>query len=412
MSYHSNITRGKSILLRQQRWIPIPECLLDNKLMKASEENRDLMNREFEMAVSKTDVTKKICRWLSCDKVWWVRIGLGPATSWAARVGICWHRETSETCQPGNQRNLRRQPGNPEPESVRVSHRDSGHAEHGLAAKQILAQVRRQDKTNGERKRKDWCRHFAPHTSFFSCSLHNSFDAHHTALAQVSASARHPIFMPTMVSGWLLRLFFVSDSLRVSLPSPCSSLPTSTCTLTWTPPSTTPRQFFPCASANWGVVPRGDFQSSHRLWAQRTWRVPLLGDYWNDLPGGIRATKIRSPRTCVTRNSTMRPSGKRYRHHCSFRSEENQRTEDKLITLVKKVCCQLSPFSHTQERWDPCTNIVRAEKKPSREMENENNQDSPWNTKRANSRWFQSRDSETWISSRFWWEKYPGIEGN
>ena len=120
MSYHSNITRGKNILLRQQRWIPIPECLLDNKLMKASEENRDLMNREFEMAVSKTDVTKKICRWLSCDKVWWVRIGLGPATSWAARVGICWHRETSETCQLGNQKNLRRQPGNPEPESVRV----------------------------------------------------------------------------------------------------------------------------------------------------------------------------------------------------------------------------------------------------------------------------------------------------
>ena len=74
------------------------------------------------------------------------------------------------------------------------------------------------------------------------------------------------------------------------------------------------------------------------------------------------ATKIRSPRTCVTRNSTMRPSGKRYLHHCSFRREENQRTVDKLITLMKKVCCQLSHFSHTQERGDPCTNFVRAEK--------------------------------------------------
>ena len=30
-------------------------------------------------------------------------------------------------------------------------------------------------------------------------------------------------------------------------------------------------------------------------------------------------------------------------HHCSFRSENNQRTEDKLVTLLKKVCCQLSP---------------------------------------------------------------------
>ena len=71
------------------------------------------------------------------------------------------------------------------------------------------------------------------------------------------------------------------------------------------------------------------------------------------------ATKIRSPRTCVTRNSTMRPSGKRYLHHCSFRREENQRTEDMLITLLKKVCCQVSHFSHTQERRDPCTNSVR-----------------------------------------------------
>ena len=29
---------------------------------------------------------------------------------------------------------------------------------------------------------------------------------------------------------------------------------------------------------------------------------------------------------------------------------EAQRTGDKLITLMKKVCCQLSPISHTQVR--------------------------------------------------------------
>ena len=67
----------------------------------------------------------------------------------------------------------------------------------------------------------------------------------------------------------------------------------------------------------------------------------------------------------------MKPSEKRYLHHCSFRSEKNQRTEDKLITLMKKVCCQLSPFSHTQERGDPYTNLVRVNEKSSREMENE-----------------------------------------
>ena len=70
-------------------------------------------------------------------------------------------------------------------------------------------------------------------------------------------------------------------------------------------------------------------------------------------------TKKRSPRTCVTRNSTMRPSVKRYLHHCSFRREENQRTEIKLSTLLKKVCCQLSPFSHAHVRGDPCTNQIQ-----------------------------------------------------
>ena len=60
------------------------------------------------------------------------------------------------------------------------------------------------------------------------------------------------------------------------------------------------------------------------------------------------------------RNSTVRLSEKRYLHHCSFRSEKNQRTWDKLITLMKKVCCQLSAFSHKQVRGDPYTNLVRA----------------------------------------------------
>ena len=88
------------------------------------------------------------------------------------------------------------------------------------------------------------------------------------------------------------------------------------------------------------------------------------------------ATKTRCPRTCVTRNSTMRPSGKRHFHHCSFRREENQRTEDKLITQMKKVCCQLSHFSHTQERGDPCTNSVR-------QFRAEKNQVAKWKTKQS-----------------------------
>ena len=59
-------------------------------------------------------------------------------------------------------------------------------------------------------------------------------------------------------------------------------------------------------------------------------------------------------------NSTMSLLEKRYLHHCSLRSKKDQRTWDKLITLMKKVCCQLSPcLSVIQERWDPCMNLVR-----------------------------------------------------
>ena len=94
-------------------------------------------------------------------------------------------------------------------------------------------------------------------------------------------------------------------------------------------------------------------------WAQAPWRLPLLRRLLKWSSGRNPATKIWSPRTCVTRNSTMRPSGKRYLHHCSLRSEKNQRTWNKLITLMKKVCCQLSPFSHVQVRGDSCTNQVQ-----------------------------------------------------
>ena len=65
----------------------------------------------------------------------------------------------------------------------------------------------------------------------------------------------------------------------------------------------------------------------------------------------------------------MRPSGKRSLHRCSFRSEKNQRTEDKLITLMKKVCCHLSHFSHTQDRERPVHELSSCRQKPSREME-------------------------------------------
>ena len=48
------------------------------------------------------------------------------------------------------------------------------------------------------------------------------------------------------------------------------------------------------------------------------------------------------PRTCMTPRSVTTPSPERSLHHCSLRIEKNQRAEDKLITLLKEVCCQVS----------------------------------------------------------------------
>ena len=74
-------------------------------------------------------------------------------------------------------------------------------------------------------------------------------------------------------------------------------------------------------------------------------------------------------------NSTMRPSGKRSLHHCSFRSEKNQRTEDKLITLVKKVCCQLSLFVCHSRTGRPVHELSSlsscSREKPNRDSEDE-----------------------------------------
>ena len=82
-------------------------------------------------------------------------------------------------------------------------------------------------------------------------------------------------------------------------------------------------------------------------------------------------TETRCPRTRAMRNSTMRLSEKRYLHHCSFRSEKNQRTGDKLITLMKKVSCQLRAFSH-RRTVRPVHELSSCQKrKSSREMENE-----------------------------------------
>ena len=82
----------------------------------------------------------------------------------------------------------------------------------------------------------------------------------------------------------------------------------------------------------------------------------------------------RCPRTCLTRNSTTRPSAERSLHHCSFRSEKNQRTEDKLITQLKKSLLPAQSLSvcHARTGRPELSSLSsRSREKSSRDSENE-----------------------------------------
>ena len=52
------------------------------------------------------------------------------------------------------------------------------------------------------------------------------------------------------------------------------------------------------------------------------------------------------------------PSAERSLHHCSLRSEKIQRAVDELITLVTKVCCQVSRCLSVIEQGDPLWNSL------------------------------------------------------
>ena len=44
----------------------------------------------------------------------------------------------------------------------------------------------------------------------------------------------------------------------------------------------------------------------------------------------------------MTGTSVTTPSAERSLHHCALKSEKIQRAVDKLITILMKVCCQVS----------------------------------------------------------------------
>ena len=205
------------------------------------------------------------------------------------------------------------------------------------------------------------------HTSFFSRTLHVMFVCIPIAwpkTSQASKSVCGARFIPSSCHPWCV----VERSLVVF----CLSLsPVSLRRLSLffhTLPDLCPALLLPCRQRR-GLKPL----RTRTMSSIAAWRYTILSQVMSPsssttsttqrlLQRSSRmnpATQIRSLRTRVTRNSTMRLSEKRYLHHCSFRSEKNQRTWDKLITLMKKVCCQLSPFSRTLVPGDPYTNPVR-----------------------------------------------------
>ena len=80
----------------------------------------------------------------------------------------------------------------------------------------------------------------------------------------VSVCARHSFFMSSMMCAWafVVCLFVFVFLLFLSVVYFFSSFP--------------------------NLLHHGDVPSSHRLWVPCPWRLPLLRDFCNDLPGGIR----------------------------------------------------------------------------------------------------------------------------
>ena len=97
------------------------------------------------------------------------------------------------------------------------------------------------------------------------------------------------------------------------------------------------------------------------------------------------ATETLNRRTRAMRNSTMSLAEKRCLHHCLLRSEKNQRTWDKLISLSWIKFVASSALFHTLNYWETRVRtkfrFVSKTKIKSRNGERKN-QDSPWKIKK------------------------------
>ena len=131
-------------------------------------------------------------------------------------------------------------------------------------------------------------------------------------MPHVFIGARHPIHLSCVFSSVCFSYLSFFCLNLVPLPLPCGFH----------------RSNIPCAHRQ---------MRSLAFWAEITlltgYEPNVFDVFHNSETTEIILQEQSSPRTCVTRKLTTRPSAERSLHHCSFRSEKNQRAVDKHLIL-------------------------------------------------------------------------------
>ena len=146
-----------------------------------------------------------------------------------------------------------------------------------------------------------------------------------------------------------------------------------------------------CASPKRGVLLSGRIHSSHRLWAQAPWRLPLLGDFCNDLPGEIG--RQRHGALVLVWRGTRRWDHRESAIFTTVHSGDSRISGPKTsLSLSWRKFVASSALFHTHQYgetrmgrpvYEPSSLSSCSREKPSGEMENETIRiDSPWQSKK------------------------------
>ena len=231
-----------------------------------------------------------------------------------------------------------------------------------------------------------------PHTSFFSCTMRMHNDVlHHscsrTCLCTSHHTHGHPWWAVDLSS--VLSLFlalFLSVCLSYTLLFSSHFYLYSVLNLFFHVDSAEANNH--CHFAKRGVLLPGRIQSSHKLWAQAPWRLPLLGDCRNHLPGTVQWQR-RGALVLVwrgTRRWDHRESALFTTVHSGARWTSAPKTNlslsrRKFVDSSVLSCVSLKNGETRARTWFVQTKTKSRNGK-------RNHQDAPWKSKRPNSRWY------------------------